>query len=64
MYELIENAKTGAHDSVLAKDAVAQVATALRSSPAAPLVIDLKDQEILLNRAGIRSNAPESAKWH
>lgn len=63
MYEFIERAKaTAPHDGRLAKDALAQVAAVLRASPSAPLVIGLKDQDILLNRAGIRSNSPESAK--
>ena len=63
MYEFIERAKaTAPHDGRLAKDALAQVAAVLRASPSAPLVIGLKNQDILLNRAGIRSNSPESAK--
>ena len=52
----------GAHDAQLANDAAAAVASALRQDPSAPLRISAQDQEVLLNRAGIRGDAPESAK--
>jgi hypothetical protein len=48
--------------SQLAIDASAQLTPALRQSPSAPLVISVQDQDALLNRAGIRSDAPESAR--
>ncbi len=54
--------KAGQHDTQLAIDAVANVTSALRQSPSAPLKISLQDQEVLLNRAGIRGDSPESAK--
>lgn len=63
MYELVEAAKAaGIHNAQLAIDASAQISSALRQSPTAPLIISLQDQDILLNRAGIRSDSPESAK--
>ncbi len=63
LYEHVEAAKaSGAHSAELAADAMAQLGRALRRSPTAPLVIDPKDQDVLLNRVGIRSNSPESAK--
>lgn len=63
MYDQVEAAKTmGSHDNQLAKDALAPITSALRTSPSAPLTISLQDQDVLLNRAGIRSDSPESAK--
>jgi hypothetical protein len=63
MYGLVESAKSsGPHDTQLAKDALAQIASALRQSPSEPLIVNPKDQDILLNRAGIRSDSPESAR--
>jgi len=63
IYGQIETAKSlGLHDAHLALDAAAQVTPALRQSPRASLVISLQDQDVLLNRTGIRSDAPESAK--
>lgn len=52
----------GSHDTQLANDATAAVASALRQNPSAPLRISAQDQEVLLNRAGIRGDSPESAK--
>ncbi len=63
MYDLVDQAKAlGPHDTQLAKDTSAQIISALRQSPSAPLAISLQDQAVLLNRAGIRSDSPESAK--
>lgn len=63
MHKLIEAAKAaGLHDEQVAIDASAQISSALRQSPSAPLVINVHDQDVLLNRAGIRSDVPESAK--
>lgn len=50
----------GPHDPQLAIDASAQLTPALRQSPSASLVISVQDQDELLNRAGIRSDPPES----
>jgi hypothetical protein len=58
--DLAKNA--GAHDAQLAADALAGVAPALRQNPSAPLRISAQDQQVLLNRAGIRGDSPESAK--
>ena len=55
-------AAAGTHDAQLVRDAVAAVASALRQTPTAPLRISAQDQEVLLNRAGIRGDSPESAK--
>lgn len=52
----------GSHDTQLANDATAAVASALRQNPSAPLRISSQDQEVLLNRAGIRGDSPESTK--
>jgi hypothetical protein len=63
MYTLIEAAKgSGPHDNQLAIDATAQINDALRQSPSTPLVIQPSDQDILLNRAGVSSTLPESAR--
>jgi len=63
IYQAVENAKqAGSHDSQLAIDAAAPVLPALRQSPSAKLVISLQDQDVLLNRAGVESDSPESAK--
>ncbi len=63
LYEQIESAKKdGAYSSQLAKDALAGVAAALRQDDSGPLRISDQDQDELLNRAGIRSDPPESAK--
>jgi hypothetical protein len=63
MYTLIEAAKAaGPHDTQLAIDATAQINAALRQSPSTPLVIQPSDQDVLLNRAGVSSNLPESAR--
>lgn len=63
MYEFAESAKAaGNYTAQLAIDALAQITSVLRQSPQAPLQISLQDQDILLNRAGIRSDSPESAR--
>ena len=63
MYTLIEAAKAaGPHDAQLAIDAAAQINAALRQSPSMPLVIQPSDQDVLLNRAGVSSDLPESAR--
>lgn len=63
IHSRVEAAKaSGAHNAQLAIDAAAQVSQALRQSPSAPLVISVQDQEVLLNRAGIRSDSPESTR--
>jgi hypothetical protein len=63
MYTLIEGAKAaGQHDTQLAIDATAQINAALRQSPSTPLVIQPSDQDVLLNRAGVSSSLPESAR--
>jgi hypothetical protein len=63
MYTLIEAAKvSGQHDAQLAIDAAAQISSALRQSPSTPLVIQPSDQDVLLNRAGVSSDLPESAR--
>ena len=63
LYLHVEAAKSlGNHDAQLAVDASALVMPALRQSPSAPLVISVQDQEVLLNRAGIRSDSPESSR--
>lgn len=63
MHKLIEDAKaSGPYEEQVAIDAVAQISPALRQSPSAPLVISVQDQEVLLTRAGVRSDLPESAK--
>ncbi|MDP9342996.1 MAG: DUF262 domain-containing HNH endonuclease family protein [Actinomycetota bacterium] len=63
MQKLIEAARSsGPHNAQVATDALAQIAPALRQSPSAPLVVSAQDQDVLLNRAGIRSDLPESAK--
>jgi hypothetical protein len=60
---LIEQAKaTGRHTPQLAVDAMAQISPALRQSPTQPLIIQPADQDVLLNRTGIRSDLPESAR--
>jgi hypothetical protein len=59
----IEAAKAdGSYDAQVALDATAAVAPALRQQPSAPLRISAQDQEVLLNRAGIRGDSPESTK--
>jgi hypothetical protein len=60
--EANEAKKAGAHDEQLATDAIAEVAPALRSGPAAPLVINAKDQTALLSRAGVTALEPESTR--
>jgi hypothetical protein len=63
MYTLIEAAKAaGQHDTQLAIDAAAQISSALRQSPSTPLMIQPSDQDVLLNRAGVSSDLPESAR--
>jgi hypothetical protein len=63
IYELAEAVKqNGAYDSQLATDVVALVTPALRQAPDAPLTIGLNDQDVLLRRAGIRPDSPESTK--
>lgn len=63
MYTLIEASKAaGQHDTQLAIDAAAQINAALRQSPSMPLVIQPSDQDVLLNRAGVSSELPESGR--
>jgi Protein of unknown function DUF262/Protein of unknown function (DUF1524) len=63
MYRLLDAAKAaGAHDQQLAIDVEGQITPALRQSPSAPLVISPQDQDVLLNRAGIRADSPESTR--
>jgi len=63
MHTLIEAAKAaGPHDEQLATDATAQIGAALRQSPSTPLMIQPSDQDELLNRAGVSSDLPESAR--
>jgi hypothetical protein len=63
IYEAIEEAKRGgAFGNQLAVDAIGTVAPALRQSPSAPLQISLEDQDVLLKRAGVRPDSPESTK--
>jgi hypothetical protein len=52
----------GSHDAQLATDATAAVASALRQDPSTPLRISPQDQDVLLNRAGIRADLSESTK--
>lgn len=59
----LEAAKAlGAHDRQLAIEVTALVTPALRQGAHAPLVISVQDQDVLLNRAGVRIDAPESAR--
>lgn len=59
----IEEVKTGgSYGTRLANDATAVVAPALRQDPSAPLRISPQDQDVLLNRAGIRADLSESTK--
>jgi hypothetical protein len=63
IYEAVEVAKTqGTHDSQLAIDAAGAVLPALRQSPTAKLQISLQDQDVLLKRAGVETDSPESTK--
>jgi hypothetical protein len=63
MHALVESAKAaGQHDAQLAIDATAQINSALRQSPSLPLTIQPADQDALLNRAGVSSGLPESAR--
>jgi hypothetical protein len=63
MYQAIEEAKqAGDHDATLARDALAKIASALETIPSAPLVVNPADQDVLLNRTGIRTDIPQSAK--
>lgn len=54
--------KSGPYNAQLANDALADVAQALRQTPSAALRISAADQDVLLERAGIRPDAPESTK--
>lgn len=59
----IEKVKEGgSYDAQLANDATALVASALRQDPSTPLRISPQDQDVLLNRAGIRADVAESTK--
>jgi hypothetical protein len=59
----IEGVKAdGSYNVQLANDATALVAPALRQDPSAPLRISPQDQDVLLNRAGIRADLSESTK--
>jgi hypothetical protein len=63
MHLQIDAAKAeGPHNSQLAINASAQISAALRQEPSTPLVISPEDQAVLLSRAGISSDAPESSK--
>ena len=63
IYEATEDAKKlGAYDPQLAIDAAGAVLPALRQSPTAKLEISLQDQDVLLKRAGVRPDSPESTK--
>ncbi|MCW2981113.1 MAG: hypothetical protein JWO14_2840 [Solirubrobacterales bacterium] len=63
IFSEIEDAKaSGPHDSQIANDAMAAVVPALRQNPSVPLRISPQDQEVLLNRAGIRGDSLESSK--
>ncbi len=63
IYSEIETAKRGvAHDENLARNAIGQVAAALRLSPSSPLALNHDDQIALLARTGVSGNSPESAK--
>lgn len=63
IYDAVEEAKkAGIYDAQLAVDASAAVIPALRRSPSARLQISLQDQDVLLKRAGIQPDSPESAK--
>jgi hypothetical protein len=63
IYESVEAAKqAGSHDAQLAIDAAGPVVPALRQSPSAKLQISLQDQDVLLNRAGVESDSPESTR--
>jgi hypothetical protein len=63
IYEAIEKAKNaGQHNAQLAIDAAGAVVSALRQSPSAKLQISLQDQDVLLKRAGVKPDSPESTK--
>lgn len=63
IYQATESAKeSGAFIEQLALEVIASVSPALRQSPTAPLSISPQDQDALLNKAGVSSQLPESAK--
>ncbi len=63
IYEAAQEAKrSGTFDSQLAIDAEGAVTPALRQSPNSALEINLTDQGVLLKRAGVQPDSPESTK--
>jgi len=63
IYEAVEDAKNaGQYNAQLAIDAAGAVLPALRQSPSAKLQIGLQDQDLLLKRAGVQPDSPESTK--
>lgn len=63
IYDAAEAAKaSGSYTASLATNVIGQVTPALRTGATAPLCLNHADQELLLKRAGIRSDSPESVK--
>jgi hypothetical protein len=63
IYDAADAAKAlGGATPSLATNVIGQVTPALRTSPSAPLCLNPADQELLLKRAGIRSDSPESVR--